>query len=300
MRLDGQMVHHPFKIELSHSVISGVVISKQGAASNRMEGGGRRLLLLHGAGVAGDLTWRFVANYLQHWDEILIPDLPAMGASQFNSSVDFQQAFKDGRAFNLYLDSIQELLGYFNWREFSLAGYSFGGLISHHLLSAYQVRSLALIEPASLLSSSTPHLHTRGQIYQGLGKKILKKPEDKKGFLNFLAAVSPQGKTNTATDDIAVERLMMSPEGLAYGVLAVGQALQANSLDYINWKSDIPGCSFVGGLSGDAMKARHEQLAAESDRWQFHLIPDTDHGLIYTRPRQIARLMDESLHLGWK
>ena len=34
----------------------------------------RRLLLLHGAGVPGEVTWTYVANYLHEWDEVLIPD----------------------------------------------------------------------------------------------------------------------------------------------------------------------------------------------------------------------------------
>ena len=42
-------------------------------------GDSRRLVLLHGAGLAGDLTWRLVVNYLTEWDEVLIPDLPGMG-----------------------------------------------------------------------------------------------------------------------------------------------------------------------------------------------------------------------------
>ena len=46
----------------------------------------RSLLLLHGAGVAGELTWAFIINYLEHWDEILVPDLLGMGESYFDSA----------------------------------------------------------------------------------------------------------------------------------------------------------------------------------------------------------------------
>ena len=33
----------------------------------------RRLLLLHGGGVAGKITWSGILPHLKHWNEILVP-----------------------------------------------------------------------------------------------------------------------------------------------------------------------------------------------------------------------------------
>lgn len=38
----------------------------------------RRLLLLHGGGVDGAVTWGGILPHITHWQEILVPDLQAM------------------------------------------------------------------------------------------------------------------------------------------------------------------------------------------------------------------------------
>lgn len=296
------MERRQFKVQLGSAEISVLALIRQSHCTPNLNLSykPRRLLLLHGAGVAGELTWSFVANYLQGWDEILIPDLPAMGDSSFNSQIDLTVFIQKEGGFQLYLDTVLKLLEHLKWSDFSLAGYSFGGLLSLHLQDHYSLRSLALIEPASLLSLSALHLEKRGSIYLEMGRRIISSPDNAAGFLKFLNVVSPASQLDNATSSVAIKRLMANPLGLAYGVMAVGDALQANASSYIGWSSDVPGCSFVGGLSGDPMKERHQKLALDSKNWLYHEVPNTDHGLIYTRPRQIARLMDASLHLGWE
>jgi len=44
---------------------------------------GRKLLLIHGAGVAGEDTWHMLTAFLEHWQEILVPDLRGAGQSEF-------------------------------------------------------------------------------------------------------------------------------------------------------------------------------------------------------------------------
>lgn len=296
------MERRQFKVQLGSAEISVLTFirSSSSIANIKSSYKPRRLLLLHGAGVAGELTWGFVANYLQGWDEILIPDLPAMGDSSFNSKIDPVVSIQQGNGVQLYIDTVLELIEYLKWSDFSLAGYSFGGLLSLHLQKYYSLRSLALIEPASLLSLNELHLKKRGSIYLEMGRRIISSPDSATGFLKFLNLVSPATKRDDATSIVAIKRLMANPLGLACGVMAVGDALQANASTYIGWSSDVPGCSFVGGLSGDLMKERHKKLALDSEGWLYHEVPNADHGLIYTRPRQIARLMDASLHSGWE
>ncbi len=43
---------------------------------------GRRLLLVHGAGVAGRYTWEVLQHFLTGWSEILVPDLRGAGDTQ--------------------------------------------------------------------------------------------------------------------------------------------------------------------------------------------------------------------------
>ena len=298
MKYDGQMERRHFNVTTLNAELSGVLLSSNKTPDRNTSC--RRLLLIHGAGVAGELTWSFVANYLQNWDEILIPDLPSMGGSSFQPRINVGDYFNRGVGFELYIDSLHELLHCFKWDDFSLGGYSFGGLLALHLSEQFSLRSLALIEPAALLSVRVGDLIDRGRLYHDMGNKILSSPDSESEFLQFLNTVSPGRSSDEKMDALAIKRLMAKPLGLAHGVLAVGEALQAHAADYAVWAPIIPGCSFVGGLSGQSMKERHRLLASKSLEWQFHEIPESDHGLIYTRPRQIARLMDASLHLGWE
>lgn len=292
------MERRHFNVTTLNAELSGVLLSSNKTPDRNTSC--RRLLLIHGAGVAGDLTWSFVANYLQNWDEILIPDLPSMGGSSFQHRINVGDYFNRGVGFELYIDSLHELLHCFKWDDFSLGGYSFGGLLALHLSEQFSLRSLALIEPAALLSVRVGDLIDRGRLYHDMGNKILSSPHSESEFIQFLNTVSPDRRSDEKMDALAIKRLMAKPLGLAHGVLAVGEALQAYAADYAVWAPSIPGCSFVGGLSGQSMKERHQLLASKSLEWQFHEIPESDHGLIYTRPRQIARLMDASLHLGWE
>lgn len=298
MKYDGQMERRHFNVTTLNAELSGVLLSSNKTPDRNTSC--RRLLLIHGAGVAGELTWSFVANYLQNWDEILIPDLPSMGGSSFQPRINVGDYFNRGVGFELYIDSLHELLHCFKWDDFSLGGYSFGGLLALHLSEQFSLRSLALIEPAALLSVRVGDLIDRGRLYHDMGNKILSSPHSESEFLQFLNTVSPDRSSDEKMDALAIKRLMAKPLGLAHGVLAVGEALQAHAADYAVWAPIIPGCSFVGGLSGQSMIERHQLLASKSLEWQFHEIPESDHGLIYTRPRQIARLMDALLHLGWE
>ena len=298
MKYDGRMERHHFNVTTLNAELSGVLLSSSRAPYRKTSC--RRLLLIHGAGVAGELTWGFVANYIQDWDEILIPDLPSMGGSAFHPQLNVGDCFNRGVGFELYIDSLHELLRCFKWNDFSLGGYSFGGLLALHLSEQYSLRSLALIEPAALLSAHVSDLIDRGRLYHDMGNEISSSPNSEYLFLQFLNTVSPDRSSDEKMDALAIKRLMAKPLGLAHGVLAVGEALQAHADDYAVWVPNMPGCSFVGGLSGQLMNERNRLLASMSLEWQFHEIPESDHGLIYTRPRQIARLMDASLHVGWE
>ena len=249
--------------------------------------GPRKLLLIHGAGVAGDLTWRFVINYLQGWDEIVVPDLPGMGVSDFVSS--------DAPALEDYLVALRGLLDHLAWSDFSIAGYSFGGLLAMHLSAEYSLRSLALVEPAALLSTDIQRLLCRGEEYLRLGNAIRHEPDNRRHYLEFLDIVSPARVADARQDALAVERMMARGSALADGVATVGSALLSGAERYAGWVAPARGCSLVGELSVAEMHERHEQLARLSSDWSFHSVSGGDHGLIYTRPRQVAQILNERL-----
>lgn len=240
----------------------------------------RRIVLLHGAGIPGDLTWRWVAQHLTCWDEIYIPDLPAMGKSCWNG--DTPPRFDD------YLAVINEWIARKGWNTYDLAGYSFGGLLAMHLAQSYLPGRLVLIEPASLLSTCSDDLQSRAEAYSSIGKQL--HSDSEKAVIQFLDLVSPQ--RNRSMDDIAAGRLLENIEGLAMGVSAVSRALSEYGDWYCEWAPPTKGVSIVGGLSDSFMRQRHYALAENHPHWSYSSLDGTDHGLIYTKPREVARIIN--------
>ncbi len=240
----------------------------------------RRLVLLHGAGIPGDLTWRWVAQYLIGWDEIYIPDLPAMGRSKWLGNK--TPGFSD------YQSVLCEWVASEGWQDYDLAGYSFGGLLAMHLANSHPPDRLALIEPASLLSVSVGDLHSRAKAYHELSSQLHESSE--KAVVGFLDLVSP--RRNRALDALAVKRLRENVEGLALGVGAVAQALNEHGDWYCTWEPPTKGVSIVGGLSDPGMHRRHQMLAENDENWFFQSLENTDHGLVYTKPREIAKIIN--------
>ncbi|WP_370248918.1 alpha/beta fold hydrolase [Thalassolituus sp.] len=243
----------------------------------------RRLVLLHGAGIPGDLTWRWVAQYLIGWDEIYIPDLPAMGRSEWLGSK--TPGFSD------YQSVLCEWVASEGWQDYDLAGYSFGGLLAMHMANLHPPGRLALIEPASLLSVSVGDLHSRARAYHELSLQLHESSE--KAVVGFLDLVSP--RRNRALDALAVKRLRENVEGLALGVGAVGQALNEHGDWYCTWEPPTKGVSIVGGLSDPGMHRRHQMLAENDENWFFQSLENTDHGLVYTKTREIAKIINSLL-----
>ena len=245
------------------------------------------LLLLHGAGVAGDLTWRFVTQHLKGWRHILIPDLPGMGGSAFHSD--------QPPELESYLVPIKELIASRDVTELSVAGYSLGGMLAMHLSEQLQLSHLFLIEPAALLSPDADELLNRAEQYLDLSDRILADISSENPYRFFLDTVSPCRRKGDQADRLAVERLMKEGPGLAQGVRAAGISLRENAERYCQWNTSISGCSVVGGLTPDSVHERHRVLAEESLRWDCHVAQGADHSLIYTRPRIIANAMNQVL-----
>jgi len=285
LKFDGIMTPRLSECDCNEASISYLHYRSESAGGDDGDGC-RRLLLLHGAGVAGDLTWRFVVNFLKGWDEVVVPDLPGMGGSRFHPDAD--------ASLKSYLSSINSLVADLGWSEYSLVGYSFGGLLAmHHSENNPAIKSLALIEPAALLSGDCKDLEQRGRDYSLLSADIRQSDNPAGAVIAFLDLVSPRRDKTSASESVAVKRLLERADALADGVAMVGKALTDNAVWYANWLPSVGGVSLIGGLSSRTMHARHEAL--QSPGWKFCEIEGADHGLVYTRPRQIARILNDSL-----
>lgn len=248
----------------------------------------KRLLLVHGAGIGGELTWSFVAHYLDAWDEILIPDLAGMGHSAFlNNKIP---------SLDDYLQQLNELVAQVGWPDFQfdLAGYSFGGMLVERWLRKTSFNGLCfLIEPAMLFSADAQQILDKSKNYAAAAKGILQDPLNEAAYVQFLDNVSPKRDRSDKSEQIIIKRLQQNPIGFAHSLLAITESLNNDSEYFTQWVSPWSGASFVGGLSWPAMHQRHKRLAEESSHWHYETVANADHSLVFTRPRTVALVMNK-------
>jgi pimeloyl-ACP methyl ester carboxylesterase len=276
----------------------------------------RRIMLLHGAGVAGELTWTFIVNYLKHWDEILVPDLLGMGESFFDSSDQLPFSIAD------ICHSLFGLLRHYHWNAFDLVGYSLGGLVALELNSEtkkelnkqsqpdVEINSLCLIEPALFSDESLQAALSFRQVFVPLAANIKAEPDNDQHFIDFLDLVSPNRKSSLQMDKLAIQRLQLRPLGFAHALAAVSDyADHLNEGRLQQLIASIPsGLGIVGSLSNPglllAQQKIQQQLESESlnqqpshnRHWHIESLANADHSLVYVRPKLVAKLINE--HLG--
>lgn len=247
----------------------------------------KRLLLLHGAGVPGDTTWTYLANYLTEWDEVLIPDFAGMGGSSF--------LHNEMPTVHHYVQQVEELLAELNWREFDIAGYSFGGMVTERYLRTRDFSGLCfLIEPAMLFAGDLAQVQGKALEYQRVAAAIEQAPDDAETYRHFLNAVSPHRIKNEQAETLTLKRLQQYAPGFACALRAVSQALLQECDYFTAWRSPYIGASFVGGLSVPSMHERHQRLQQESANWLYVNVDGADHSLVFTRPRKIAEVMNST------
>jgi pimeloyl-ACP methyl ester carboxylesterase len=263
----------------------------------------RRIVLLHGAGVAGELTWTFIANYLKHWDEILVPDLLGMGESYYDSADQLSFSIQD------ICHSLFALLRHHNWTKIDLVGYSLGGLVALELNSEaikeldkqshpdVEVNHLCLIEPALFSDQSLQAALVFRQAFVPLAANIQAEPDNDQHFLDFLDLVSPHRQRSEQMDKLAIQRLQTRPLGFAKALGAVSQ--YADQLDEHNLQQlirSIPkGLGIIGGLSNPGLLLAQKKIQQQQSDWHIETLAKVDHSLVYVRPKRIAELIN--LHL---
>jgi pimeloyl-ACP methyl ester carboxylesterase len=301
---EAQVAYTLFRTKAYDTHISGALTN----SSSIKKTSPRRIILLHGAGVAGELTWTFIANYLKHWDEVLVPDLLGMGESYFEPSDQLAFTIED------ICHSLQGLLRHLKWDAFDLVGYSLGGLVALELNAEASrelnnqstpdtiINSLCLIEPALFSDHSLESALSFRQLFLPLAASIKLQPHNDEHFLDFLNLVSPNRKCSTHVDKLAIQRLQLRPLGFAHALMAVSNfadCLGEFKLQHLI--GSIPkGLGIIGGLSNPglllAQQKIQDQLKSQSKLWHIESLANTDHSLVYVRPKTVASLINEYLY----
>lgn len=250
----------------------------------------RRLVLLHGAGVAGVDTWEHIVAFLTHWSEVLVPDQRGMGETHYPDKVDHPY-----RAQELVAD-INALVDYLGWWAFDLGGYSMGGLVA--LLFKQQhgdrIGKQFLLESAVL---DRPCWETTIDLRKDLSQAavFLRGGDDRQqGIVNFLDAISPNRKVSPQVERLTVDRLGQRPIGFANALDCVTSAIKELDRDaLVAAQGDVT--SFIGGNSVELMHQYQRELAERLPNWHYFLMTGTDHSLPFQKPRQIARIMNTEM-----
>ncbi|HSG02737.1 MAG TPA: alpha/beta hydrolase [Marinobacterium sp.] len=250
---------------------------------------GRRLVLLHGAGVAGRHTWESLQHFLTGWTEILVPDLRGAGDTE---SLDQQE--HPFLVEELVAD-LQALLNNIGWRQFDLGGYSLGGLVSMLLKQQLrgQVEKQFLLESAALDRMDWRETVSVRQQFAAAAK-VLHQQDSISGIKQFLDTISPNRRVSEQVERLTIDRLGERAKGFAHSLEAVNAAInQIDREKLLGAQGDVS--SFIGSLSVEPMHELHRSLAERMPNWHYFLIPGTDHSLPYQKPRQIAQLMNQEL-----
>jgi len=250
----------------------------------------RRLLLLHGGGVDGQITWEPVLNHLLHWSEILVPDLRGTGKTHFPDREEHGFETLDVVA------DMEALLDSLGWDKFDLGGYSYGGLIAMQLKAARPkaVEKTFLFEPGLLGGGNEKELLDRRETLLQAAQKLCLDDELEHGLGIFLDAVSPHRSRNSRNEEVVRARLAHRPKGLASILAAVTHAArQLNRAELIAAQAHVS--SFVGERSGSEIYDFCREIAAQQNHWQCHLISGADHALPFQKPEVIAQHMNADL-----
>jgi len=249
----------------------------------------RRLVLLHGAGVAGRDTWEMLLGFLSHWGEILVPDQRGTGDTH---SVDGEEyPFTP----QMLVNDLSAIVDYLGWWQFDLAGYSMGGLVSllYKQANHDRVGKQFLLESAVL---DRPCWETTVLLRQRFSEAAvhLRDQQAETGIRNFLDTISPNRKVHPQSEAMTISRLAARPLGFANALDCVTAAIREIDREaLVAAQGDVS--SFIGGLSVELMHEFHRGLAERLPNWHYFLVAGTDHALPFQKPRQIARTMNAEM-----
>ncbi|MGB0467464.1 MAG: alpha/beta fold hydrolase [Pontibacterium sp.] len=279
---------HPFSITTQQLILPDQHITYR-LYKNPAITGGRKLVLLHGAGVAGVDTWNIITAFLSHWGEVLVPDLRGMGDT----------VYPDGKehAFTaqMLVADVNALVDQLGWWAFDLGGYSMGGLVSLLFKQQHSDRigKQFLLESAVLDRACWNSTVVLRQHYTAAAQH-LRQDNVRHGVLSFLDAISPNRRISPQVEAVTIKRLGYRPQGFANALDCVTDAINHIDRDtLVAAQGDVT--SFIGSNSVELMHEYQKQLAERLPNWHYFMMPGTDHSLPYQKPRQIARIMNAEM-----
>lgn len=246
-----------------------------------------RLLLLHGTGAGGDYTWKNIVPYLDHWDEILVPDL--RGAGETFAPNDEEAPF----TVDDVLSDLNLILDECDWNHFDIAGYSFGGYIAVRLKQQLEnrIERMTLIE-AAMLSTMSDEDKTAHQQKVLSAAEVLLADDKEAGVQRFLELVVPDFLEKKRLG-LFFSRLTDRPRGMGYTLLSLfdnSESVDVDALAACARNVD----SIVGDDSYADMIDFNVHMAAQRDDWHCHILKNADHSLIFQYPREIADILNRS------
>ncbi|MBU2966391.1 alpha/beta hydrolase [Amphritea sp. 2_MG-2023] len=282
------MMKHPYKISSQQFNLPDQQISYQ-LYRKAYEGKPRRLVMLHGAGVAGQDTWAAIAMLVNQWDEILIPDQRGTGNTRYPNGEEYAFTVTE------LVNDIGSLVDHLGWWQFDLAGYSMGGMVALIYKQRYhdRVQKQYLLEAAVLDRPSWESTVDLRHQFSAAAEQ-LKQDQAETGIKAFLDTISPNRKITPQAELLTIQRLGARPIGFANALNCVTETI--NSIDreaLVAAQGDVT--SFIGGQSVDLMHQYQRDLAERLPNWHYFMVPGTDHSLPFQKPRQIARIMDAEL-----
>ncbi len=254
-------------------------------------GGEGALLLLHGAGVAGRLTWQPMVGYLSRWRHIIVPDLRGMG--QTHDLDERERAF----ALDDVVDDIEAVLAARDMERLdAVVGYSFGGLVAMRLKQRMGegISRLGLIEPALLEREDHAVMVQVREAYAEAAERIRQADTPEAGIVAFLDLIAPNRARNPRAERLSIMRLAYRPLGFANALDCVTQAVRDLDRETLLQAQENV-ISIVGGKSLEAMKRYHAQLERSRADWVYRELPGTDHSLPFQKPRRLSSILLEYL-----
>jgi pimeloyl-ACP methyl ester carboxylesterase len=247
----------------------------------------RRLLLLHGGGVAGRITWGEIIPHLTPWSEILVPDLRGTGKTRYPDHREH------GFEAEEVVADMEALLTHLGWTRFDLGGYSYGGLIAMLLKAARprEVEKTYLFEPPLLGKMTDGELAASRELIQHAAKRLRNLENVEEGLELFLDAVAPRRSRGSRNEEIVRGRLSHRPGGLACAIECVSHAISRIDRErLIALQANVS--SFVGERSHPEVYRLCREIAAGRKDWVCHLIQGADHALPFQKPELIAEHMN--------
>lgn len=251
----------------------------------------RVCLLLHGAGVAGEITYSPMLPYFTQWRWMLVPDLKGMGDSFHHHGEEAAVSIAE------LTDDVEALLAHVQWDDFDVVAYSLGGLVALNLnyqrsLQDKKKIKMALLEPASLDREDLSTLMDVRQKYRHASKLIRDTGDVELGVASFMDGVSPNRRKHPVAEATTQSRLAHRPFGFAYALDAVTDhvALMAKEPSLRQAMIDASEHVFLfsGELSHEALRQHYDLLSERNSAWHHKTLSACDHSLPFQKPRQIA------------